>query len=85
MEHVEDLVLPVMEVETTAEAIGWARAFGLTALLNDLPALAQHSWEDEFGRRAEALRQDGYIRLGCATRIVVASSAKPHDPIAPAC
>ena len=83
IEHVEDLVLPVMEVETTAEAIAWVRAFGLPALLNDLPALAQHSREDEFGRRAEALRQDGYIRLGCATHIVVASSAKRDDPVVP--
>jgi len=83
IEHVEDLVLPVMEVETTAEAIAWVRAFGLTALLNELPASAQHSWEEEFGRQAEALRQDGHIRLGCATHIVVASSAKRDDPVVP--
>jgi len=83
IEHVEDLVLPVMEVETTAEAIAWVRAFGLTALLNELPASAQQSWEEEFGRQAEALRQDGHIRLGCATHIVVASSAKRDDPVVP--
>jgi len=75
IEHVEELVLPVMEAETTAEVVAWVRAFGLTRLLNDLPRSAQQSWEDEIAREAEALRQDGYIRLGCTTRIVVASSA----------
>jgi SAM-dependent methyltransferase len=77
MEHVEDLVLPVMEAETAAEVIAWARAFGLTRLLNDLPESTQRSWEDDFAKEADALRQDGggLIRLGCATRIVVASRA----------
>lgn len=75
IEHVEELVLSVMEAETASEVIAWVRAFGLTRLLNDLPESAQRSWEDEFAKEADALRQDGFIRLGCATRIVVASKA----------
>jgi len=73
IEHVEELVVPVMEAKTTDEVITWVRAFGLTQLLNELPASAQQSWEDEFARETEALRSDGYIRLECATRIVVAA------------
>ena len=75
IEHVEELVLSVMEAETAPEVIAWVRAFGLTRLLNDLPEPAQRSWEEEFAKEADALRQDGFIRLGCATRIVVASKA----------
>jgi ubiquinone/menaquinone biosynthesis C-methylase UbiE len=77
IEHVEELVLPVMEAETAPEVIAWVRAFGLTRLLNDLPESAQRSWEEEFAKEADALRHnsDGFIRLGCATRIVVASKA----------
>ena len=71
IEHVEELVVPVMEAKTTDEVITWVRAFGMTQLLNELPASAQQSWEDEFARETEALRSDGYIRLECATRIVV--------------
>lgn len=65
----------MMEAETAPEVIAWVRAFGLTRLLNELPEPAQQSWEDEFAREVDALRQDGFIRLGCATRIVVASKA----------
>lgn len=73
IEHVEEVVVSVMEAKTASEVIAWVRAFGLTRLLNELPEPAQQSWEDEFAREAEALRDDGFIRLGCATRIVVAS------------
>jgi ubiquinone/menaquinone biosynthesis C-methylase UbiE len=83
VEHVEELVFPVMEAETTSELIAWVRAFGLTRLLNDLPESAQRAWEEELAREAEALRQDGFIRLGCATRIVVASKAKSPRSRAP--
>jgi ubiquinone/menaquinone biosynthesis C-methylase UbiE len=75
IEHVEELVLSVMEADTASEVIAWVRAFGLTRLLNDLPESAQRSWEEEFAKEADALRQDGFIRLGCATRIIVASKA----------
>ena len=75
LEHVEELDTPLMEAERVPEVIAWVRAFGLTRLLNDLPEPAQRSWEEEFANEAEALRHDGVIRLGCATRIVVASSA----------
>ena len=73
IEHVEELVLAVMEAETASEVVAWVRAFGLTRLLNDLPETAQRSWEEDFVKEADALRQDGFIRLGCAT----ASSSLP--------
>jgi ubiquinone/menaquinone biosynthesis C-methylase UbiE len=75
IEHVEELILPVMEAETAPEVIAWVRAFGLTRLLNDLPESAQRSWEEEVAKEVDALRQDGFIRLGCATHVVVASEA----------
>jgi hypothetical protein len=64
----------VMEAESGAELIEWARAFGLTRLLNDLPEDVQQAWEDDLVRAAEPLRTNGLLRLGGVTRIVVASS-----------
>jgi SAM-dependent methyltransferase len=78
--HVEELEVPVMEAETAVELVAWARAFGLTRLLNDLPEHAQRSWEEDLAREAEALRTDGVIRLGGVTRIVVASRADAPEP-----
>jgi SAM-dependent methyltransferase len=73
IEHLEEMIVPVMEAATAAEVIAWARAFGLTRLLNDLPESTQRAWEDEFGKEADALREGGVIRLNCVTRIVVAT------------
>ncbi|MEP6653907.1 MAG: hypothetical protein ABJA82_11135 [Myxococcales bacterium] len=66
-----------MEAETVSEVITWVRAFGLTRLLNDLPESTQRSWEEKFTKEADALRQDdGFIRLGCATRIIALPKPK---------
>lgn len=74
VEHVEELEIAVMEAETGAELIAWARAFGLARLLNGLPEEVQQAWEEELSKEAEPLRKDGCVRLGGVTRIVVASS-----------
>jgi len=73
VEHIEELEVAVMEAQTPAELVAWVRAFGLTRLLNDLPAEAQRAWEQDLVDAAEPLRTDGFIRLGGVTRIVVAS------------
>ena len=73
IEHVEEIDVAVMEAATDVELIAWTRAFGLTRLLNDLPAEAQQAWESDLVRMAAPLRVDGYVRLGGVTRIVVAS------------
>ncbi len=75
IEHVEELEVPVMEAETDAELVAWARAFGLTRLLNELPENTQRAWESDFVKAAEPLRRDGVVRLGGVTRIVVARSS----------
>jgi ubiquinone/menaquinone biosynthesis C-methylase UbiE len=79
VEHAEDFDVAVMEAGTTAEVVAWTRAFGLTRLLADLPTETQRAWEDDLIREAEALRRDGFIRLGDVTRVVVArvDSAAP--------
>lgn len=77
LEHVEEMELPVMEAETSSELVAWVRAFGLTRLLNDLPEHTQRCWEEELAKEGEALREDGFIRLGGVTRIVVASRRTP--------
>lgn len=74
IEHVEEIDVAVMEAATDVELIAWTRAFGLTRLLNDLPAEAQQAWESDLVRLAASLRVDGYVRLGGVTRIVVAST-----------
>ena len=71
--RLEELEIPVMEAETSEDAIAWVRAFGMSKLLDGLPEDVQRSWERDFAREAEALRTDGFIRLGGVTRIVVAS------------
>ncbi|GAC1586844.1 MAG: hypothetical protein NVS3B20_15720 [Polyangiales bacterium] len=37
LDHVEEIEVPVFEAATGAELVEWARALGLTQLLNDLP------------------------------------------------
>jgi len=76
IEHIEEIDVEVMEAATDAELVAWTRAFGLTQLLNDLPAEMQQAWEADLVRIAEPLRVDGYVRLGGVTRIVVASPRK---------
>jgi SAM-dependent methyltransferase len=73
--HIEEREVAVMEAETGAELVAWARAFGLTRLLNDLPEEIQQAWEADLVEETEPLRKDGLVRLGGVTRIVVASSA----------
>ena len=75
IDRAEEMDVPVMEAETGSDLIEWARAFGLTRLLNDLPNEIQLAWENDLVRAAEPLRTDGLIRLGGVTRIVVASAA----------
>ncbi len=75
IDHVEEMDVAVMEAESGAEVVAWTRAFGLTRLLNDLPEEIQLAWEADLINEAELHRtEDGRIRLGGVTRIVVASS-----------
>ena len=70
LEHVEEMEVPVFEAETGAELVAWARALGLSLLLNDLPEDDQRAWEQEFTSEMERSRTDGPMRLGGVTRIV---------------
>ncbi len=77
VEHVEEMELPVMEASTAEELIAWTRAFGMNRLLDELPDDAQRAWEADMTREAEALRDDGFVRLGGVTRVVVARRGEP--------
>ncbi len=75
IDPVEEMDVAVMEAESGTEVVAWTRAFGLTRLLNDLPEEIQLAWEADLINEAELHRtEDGRIRLGGVTRIVVASS-----------
>lgn len=74
IEHVEEMDVSVIEVETAVELVAWTRALGLTRLLNELPEHQQRAWEEDMAREAEQLGRDGVIRLGGVTRLVVARS-----------
>ena len=77
IDHVEEMEADVMEARSGVEVVAWTRAFGLTRLLNDLPEEIQLAWEADLVNEAELLRtEDGRIRLGGVTRIVVASSVE---------
>lgn len=77
VEHVEDFESPVMEAETAAEVVEWTLAFGMARLLGGLPEETRRAWEDDMIVEAEALRQDGVIRLGGVSRVVVARREGP--------
>jgi len=75
IDHLEEMDVAVMEADSGAEVVTWARDFGLTRLLEDLPVELQQAWEADLVKETERLRKDDRIRLGGVTRIVVASSA----------
>jgi len=77
LDHVEELEFTCFETRTTAEAVAWVRAFGLTRLLNDLPQTAQSAWEEDLAKELERSSAGGVIRLGGTTRIVRARPATP--------
>ena len=75
VDHVEEREIPVFEAEASADVVAWARAMGLTRLLNELPDGQQRAWESEFAEEMERSRGDGVIRIGGVTRIVRARRA----------
>lgn len=78
LDRVEEMEIPVFEAETAAEVVDWARAFGLSRLLSDLPEEAQRGWERDFAQALKPTRTDGMLRLGGVTRLV---AARPrHSP-----
>lgn len=73
VQHSEVVQVEVMEVTSDIELIAWARAFGMSKLLQGLSAEKQDAWERELVIAAEAYRaSDGTIRFGGSSRIVVA-------------
>jgi len=73
VEHVEELALAVMEAKTVGDAIDWVRAFGMGRLLATTTRDVERAWEAAMEGELESRREeDGMIRLGGVTRIVVA-------------
>jgi SAM-dependent methyltransferase len=75
--HIEEMEVAVMEAATGEALIAWTRAFGLSRLLDELPATVQAAWEADFLRVTKPLRSGGFVRLGGVTRIVVAAALPP--------
>lgn len=75
VQHMEEFEVDVMEVTSNADLIAWARAFGMSRLLDGMSTATVRSWERELVRLAELFRNDGFIRLGGIARLVVASVA----------
>lgn len=74
IQHSEVFEVDVMEAKSGADLIAWARTFGMSRLLKDVPPDIQKSWEGELMIGAESFRRsDGLIRLGGTSRIVVAT------------
>ncbi len=70
--HVEEMDVPVIEAQSSAELVAWARLFSLGRLLDEVSESDQRSWEVELTRELEKLRKGSVIQLGGITRIVVA-------------
>jgi len=75
LDHVEEVETPVFEATTSEMVVEWARALGLTRLLNELSEEAQRAWERDFAAEMEGRREEGVIRIGGVTRIVRARGA----------
>ncbi len=65
VEHFEEFEVDVMEAQTGAELIAWMRAFGMSKLLEGLPAAIQTAWEEELARAAPC-------RVGGVSPLIVA-------------
>lgn len=68
----EEREVAVMEAENVGELLDWMLAFGLARLLEGQPPQVRAAWEQDVAIGAEALRQNGRLRLGGVTRLVVA-------------
>ena len=74
VEHVEEVVVPVVEAQTTADVVAWVKLLGLGELLDGMPPSARDAWDVEFSDALAATRSDGVVRLGSTSHIVVASA-----------
>jgi SAM-dependent methyltransferase len=70
--HVEEMDVPVVEAEDAMDVVAWARALGLTRLLDGLPDDSQRAWEEALAAELERRRSGRTVRLGGVTRIVLA-------------
>lgn len=69
--HEEEVDVAIMEADAPEDVVAWTRAFGMTRLLNALPAAVQEAWERALVRELSA--QPGRpLRLGGTTHLVVA-------------
>jgi ubiquinone/menaquinone biosynthesis C-methylase UbiE len=74
VQHTEKLDVDVIEVTSDDELIAWARAFGMSKLLQELSDSEQTAWEFELISAAEPYRTaEGNIRLGGSSLLVVAA------------
>lgn len=80
VEHVEDVLIEVMEARSDAELIEWTRVFGMNRLLAGLPGSIQRAWEAELVIQSEPYRRDGVVRLGGVTRLVAATASVVGAP-----
>jgi len=74
VQHTEILEVDVIEVTSNDELFAWARAFGMSKLLQELSGSEQYAWERELVSLAEPYRtEEGNIRLGGSSQLVVAA------------
>jgi ubiquinone/menaquinone biosynthesis C-methylase UbiE len=73
IERVEELRVPVVEVDNGHEVVAWLLNFGGTVnrLLSEMPEYDQNAWAAELSREAERYRDGEKIRIGGVTRVVV--------------
>jgi ubiquinone/menaquinone biosynthesis C-methylase UbiE len=73
VERVEELRVPVVEVDTGQEFVAWLLNFGgtVTRLLSEMPEDDQNAWAAELSQEAERYRDGVKIRIGGVTRVVV--------------
>lgn len=74
VDHVEELWVPVVDVEDGAALVAWVLHWaGLPAtLVGEMPAERQRAWAEDLAREAKRYQVHGTVVLGGVTRLVVA-------------
>jgi hypothetical protein len=74
IESIDEVYTPVMEAYSASEMIHWCECFGMSRLMEGLPAQIKAAWRQDMEAQFALLRdKDAVVRLGGVTRLVSAT------------
>lgn len=79
LENIDELYVPVMEVDTPDELVHWCECFGMNRLMQGVPEEKKAAWRDDLRAQFASLcNQHGQVQLGGVTRLVTCTSMRPN-------